>query len=111
MTMRILVVLAVVAGCAADPRTDQPADWAPPHAPWTDPAPEPPAPPRFTDPKAAHYHMRQHFDDLRMIEQLLLAGKLDEGTTLASLIGQRYDDPGMPTGRSTALASTRRRSR
>ena len=39
--------------------------------------------------------MRSHFDDLRLIEQLLVAGKLDEGLTLAYLLVRPTDDAGL----------------
>jgi cytochrome c553 len=58
-------------------------------------SPEPPPPARFDDPAMAHYHMRRHFDDLRMVEQLFMAGKVDEGATLAYLLVRQTDDPGM----------------
>jgi cytochrome c553 len=39
--------------------------------------------------------MRRHFDDLRMIEHLLVSGKLDEGKALAYLLVRRTDEPGI----------------
>lgn len=35
---------------------------------------------------AAQYHMWHHFDDLRLIERMLIGGKLDDGATLAYLL-------------------------
>lgn len=92
------IALAFAVGCARDAPGEppgSPADWTLPHAPWYEPAWQPPEPARFRNPTAARYHMRRHFDDLRMIERLLVAGKLDEGKALAYLLVQRADDPGL----------------
>src|ERR1700690_3844212 len=92
-----LVALALVAGCAETlPETGEPpAEAEPPRAPWYDPQPQPPPPARFVDPAAARFHMRMHFNDLRMIEQLLVVGKLDEGMALSYLLVPQTDDPGI----------------
>jgi len=97
--MYAAAILVLMTGCAPDAgsaRADPVASWQQPHATSEqDPPREPPAPPQFKDPKMARYHMRRHFDDLRIIEQLLLAGQLVEGTTLARFLARPYDDPGV----------------
>ncbi len=88
----------VVASCGSGLRDDYVAPATIdelPRAPWYDPVPEPLPPARFQDPVAAHYHMQRHFGDLRMIEQLLIAGKLDEGLVLAALLTGQPDEPGL----------------
>lgn len=39
--------------------------------------------------------MRMHFGDLRMVEQLLVAGKLADGLSVAYLLARQTDDPGL----------------
>lgn len=39
--------------------------------------------------------MRMHFDDLQMVERLLVAGKLDEGRSLAYLLARPSSDAGL----------------
>ncbi|HTR50355.1 MAG TPA: hypothetical protein VMJ10_06575 [Kofleriaceae bacterium] len=94
-----VIAFALALGCAADPPSDpdESEAWTVPHAPWNDPQPQPPAPARFRDPAAARYHMRAHFNDLREIEQLLVAGKLDDGRTRAYLLTREreIDEPGL----------------
>ncbi|HET9626701.1 MAG TPA: hypothetical protein VFP84_35305 [Kofleriaceae bacterium] len=94
----VLAALVTLAACA-DPQPAAPRAveaWTPPpRAPWYDPQPEPLPAAQFLDPVAARYHMRAHFHDLRMIEQLLVAGKLDEGRALAYLLTTAPDDPGL----------------
>ena len=41
----------------------------------------------------ARYHMQLHFDDLRSLERVLLAGDLARGTTLAHLLVRQADTP------------------
>ena len=92
----VLVTLSLVAGCTSGRRPMQPdpaADWMSPHVPWLGAQPSPLV--RFDDPVAARYHMRMHFDDLRMVEQLLVAGKLAEGRTLAYLLARPTADAGL----------------
>lgn len=60
-----------------------------------DPRPQPPEPTRFDRPEMVRFHMRRHFDDLRQVERLLLAGKLDEARARAYLLTQPATDPGM----------------
>jgi hypothetical protein len=43
-----------------------------------DPQPKSTAPARLEKPGLVQFHMRQHFGDLRQIERLLLAGKLED---------------------------------
>lgn len=83
-------------GCSQTPLAAPAADPAQmPQGISEDPEREPPPPARFVNPQAARFHMRRHFDDLRMIERLLIAGKLDEAATLADLLVRQTDDPGM----------------
>jgi mono/diheme cytochrome c family protein len=63
--------------------------------PSDEPTIEPPAPARFANSDVGRYHMRRHFDDLRIIERVLIAGKLVEGKSLAYLLLEPVDDPGM----------------
>jgi len=92
-----VTMLALAIGCAADPppESEESEAWAVPHAPWNDPQPMPPVPARFRDPAAARYHMRAHFNDLRVVEQQLVAGKLDDGLARAYLLTRPVDDPGL----------------
>jgi len=92
----IPVTLALGAGCASGRRSIQPepvADWTSPHVPWLGAQPSPLV--RFNDPVEARYHMRMHFSDLRMVEQLLVAGKLDDGRSLAYLLTRPAADAGL----------------
>lgn len=57
--------------------------------------PEPPEPPRIEKPAMVRFHMQRHFDDLRMIERMLVAGKLHDAKTRAFLLTQPAPDPGM----------------
>jgi cytochrome c553 len=83
----------VLAACARDaPQPESPA--LQPHAARETPAA--PAPPARELPVAVRYHMRAHFDDLRGVERLLIAGKLDEGTTLAYMLVRRTDELALP---------------
>ena len=61
----------------------------------TDPQPQPPEPARFDKPAMVRFHMQRHVDDLREVERLLLAGKLEEGKTRAFLLTNVAPDPGM----------------
>src|SRR5450631_2996845 len=56
---------------------------------------------------AAQYHMQRHFDDLRLIEHLLIAGKLDDGATLAYLLVRQVDDPELAAWQIGAKRVTR----
>jgi hypothetical protein len=90
------VMLALVAGCATGQRPVQPepaADWMSPHAPWLGAQPSPLV--RLNNPIEARYHMRMHFDDLRMVQRLLVAGKLDDGRSLAYLLTRPTADAGL----------------
>ena len=92
----VAVALAWGAGCTNGPapvRPEPSADWTSPHVPWLGAQPSPLV--RFSDPLEARYHMRMHFDDLRTVEQLLIAGKLDEGRSLAYLLTRQTADPGL----------------
>jgi len=102
------LAISLLAGCAGDaPTSSTPPPAAatavqpvprepPPVAPWRgDPAREPPAPARFENPAIGRFHMRMHFRDLRRIEQLLLAGKLEDATALAPGLIAQIDDPGL----------------
>src|SRR5678815_3278496 len=92
----VLVTLSLGAGCTTGRRPMRPeptADWMSPHVPWLGAQPSPLV--RFNDPIEARYHMRMHFHDLRMVEQLLLAGKLDEGRSLAYMLTRPTADAGL----------------
>jgi hypothetical protein len=92
----MVVLLVGWVACSQTPVAPPAADPAPmPQGISDDPEREPPPPPRFVNPQAGRFHMRRHFDDLRMIERLFIAGKLDEGATLADLLVRQTDDPGM----------------
>jgi cytochrome c553 len=55
-----------------------------------------PAPPaRFDKPAMVKFHMRWQFDDLRNVERLLIAGKLEDAKTRAFLLTRPAPDPGM----------------
>lgn len=60
-----------------------------------DPQPLPPAPERFDKPAMVQFHMRRQLDDLRKVERLLIAGKLEDGKTRAARLTQPAPDPGM----------------
>lgn len=92
----LVVVFAV--GCANSRRPAQAEptpEWMTPHVPWLGAQPRPAALVRFKDPIEARYHMRMHFDDLRTIEQALVAGRLAEGLSVAYLLTRATDDPGL----------------
>ncbi len=98
MRAGLALFTVVAASCSSDvcrDYIDPETTYVPPRAPWYEPLPDPLPPARFRDLAAARYHMRQHFDDLRMIEELLIAGKLDEGLTLAQLLVGQPDEPGL----------------
>ncbi len=59
-----------------------------------DSRPQPTEPARPAKPGLVKFHMRQHFGDLRQIERLLLAGKLDEARSLAFLLTKPVSDRG-----------------
>jgi hypothetical protein len=92
----VLVTLALGGGCSGGRRPMHPepvADWMTPHVPWIGAQPAPLV--RFSDPVEARYHMQMHFYDLRMVQQLLVAGKLDEGRSLAYLLTRPTGDAGL----------------
>jgi len=61
------------------------------------------APPlRLERPAMVRFHMERHFDDLRTIERLLVAGKLDEATTLAHLLTRSASDPALAVWKDEA---------
>lgn len=84
------VATIAVAACAGDraPATTLALE---PVAPPTAPSAAPPA--QFDHPAMARYHMHLHFDDLRSLERMLLAGDLARGTTLAHLLVRQADTP------------------
>lgn len=67
-------------------------------------------PAEFERPDMVRYHMRQHFNDLRTIEKLLLAGELDAAKALAYMLTLPISDPGMARwtaeNRSVALIAS-----
>ena len=60
-----------------------------------DPQRQPPEPVRFDKPAMVQFHMRRQLDDLRKVERLLIAGKLDEARTRAAALTLTAPDPGM----------------
>lgn len=67
-------------------------------------------------PAMVRFHMQRHFDDLRTIERLLVAGKLEDAQALAYLVGKPARDPAFApwqieaqrvTDAAQALASAR----
>lgn len=90
------VALALGAGCTSGRLSTQPepaSDWMAPHAPRHGAQASPLV--HFHDPAEARYHMRMHFDDLKMVEHLLLAGKLEDGQSLAYLLTRPTADAGL----------------
>lgn len=65
MPHRYLALLAILAGCNQASGSNDP-----------------------TETGRVRYHMRQHFNDLRTIERMLVAGKLEEAKTLAFMLTQ-----------------------
>ncbi|HEY4243217.1 MAG TPA: hypothetical protein VGM88_25570 [Kofleriaceae bacterium] len=81
MSRRLLLLAAAAAACTeapADPLRSGPA-----------------APIKPADPHAVAFHMRMHFEDLRMIERFLVSGKLEESTALAGLLARPSTDPAL----------------
>ena len=98
--LRLLVAVTVmsVMGCTGRRRPVQPEpadDWQAAHVPWLGAQSRPAAAVHFKDPIEARYHMRMHFDDLRIIEQALVAGRLAEGLSIAYLLTRENEDPGL----------------
>lgn len=90
MTWRRYALFGVLAACAPRPPNEPALEPAVVHAA---PATREPTPSRPT--ASARYHMRRNFDDLRLIERRLIAGKLADGATLAVLLMRQEDDPAM----------------
>lgn len=105
-----LTALALVlgGGCARDggpARLESPADWAV-HASPDEQGPRSAALILFSDPAAARYHMRMHFQDLRTVEQLLIAGRREEGLALAHLLARPSDDAGLAAWQAQSRSVT-----
>jgi len=66
-----------------------------PAAGGDDPQRQPPEPVRFDKPAMVQFHMRRQFDDLRKVERLLVAGKLEDARARAASLIQAAPDPGM----------------
>ena len=60
-----------------------------------DPVSEPPRPVQLERKAMVDFHMQRHFDDLRSVEKLLIAGKLDDAKSAAFLLTKPSTDPGM----------------
>jgi len=60
-----------------------------------DPQRQPPEPARFDKPAMVQFHMRRQLDDLRKVERLLVAGKLEDAKAWAAALVQAAPDPGM----------------
>lgn len=89
--MRNIVVTALLASVGCSASTAAKTD---------DPQPEPPEPARFDRPAMVKFHMSQHFNDLRAVEQLLVAGELDVAKVRAFLLTRPAPDPGMARWKS-----------
>jgi hypothetical protein len=85
--VRLSLVAVAAAVAAASTACDQPASGGA--------DPQPPEPVRFERPAMVRFHMQRHFDDLREIERMLVAGKLEDGKTRAHLLTRPALDPGM----------------
>ncbi len=94
--MRIPLIAIALAACQTAQGNDQP-----------------PAPVRLEKPASVRFHMQRNFDDLRTVERLLIHGKLDDAKSLAFMLTQRAEDPGIApwaadadrvTNAATALA-------
>jgi cytochrome c553 len=94
LALALAFTLAACAGDRADPPSFATDEQLERHD--TRVSPRPP-PPRFDRPTVARYHMQQNFSDLRMLERLLLAGKLKDATTLAYLLVRQPDQPIAPS--------------
>jgi cytochrome c553 len=51
--------------------------------------------PPGVDRAKVRFHMQRHFDDLRRVERLLIAGKLEDAKSLAFLLSRPARDPGL----------------
>jgi hypothetical protein len=80
-----VAILCLLAGFAACGRS----------AAGEDPERQPPEPPRFEKPAMVAFHMRQHFADLREVERLLIAGKVEDARSRGFLLTKSAPDPGM----------------
>lgn len=58
--------------------------------------------PPIAQPAKVRFHMHRHVDDLREVQRLLLAGKLDEAKTRAFLLTKPASDAGLAAWRSHA---------
>jgi hypothetical protein len=85
----LLLSLVAACGAAHDPVAIE--DYGQAHEPWAEPA----RPVQLEHKSMVDFHMRRHFDDLRGVERLLIAGKLDDAKALAFLLTQPAKDPGM----------------
>jgi cytochrome c553 len=101
VTRVLIAAIAIAAGCGPPRQPGAPAqsgdDWLTErHATADKPAPSTePGRARVDRPAKVRFHMQRHFDDLRMIERRLIAGKLDEARALAYLLARPAPDPGM----------------
>jgi len=92
-----LSAVVMIASCGGEARS-VPTNVARPgieHAPWYAAQPAQATTPPAGDATAERYHMRAHFSDLRMVEQLLVAGRLDEGLAIAYLLTRKVEDPAL----------------
>ena len=65
------------------------------------------APLTLDRPSLVRYHMQRHFSDLRDIEHMLLAGKLDDARARAFLLTKPERDPGLEPFADEAAAVAR----
>ena len=107
MTRRILGLAIMLGACGSSQTTDDPVDsiaaLGTRHAMSGSKAP---AQPRFENRAAVRYHMARHFDDLRAVERLLVANKLEDAKTRAFLLTIPSSDPGMAPWESQSMHVT-----
>lgn len=89
-----LVVLAIGCGRAGPPAFPEEATLGERHVERAgEGAAAEAALPPGADRAKVRFHMQRHFDDLRRVERLLIAGKLDEAKSLAFLLSRPVRDP------------------
>src|SRR5512140_2928154 len=93
---QLVVMWWVVTGCTVPDKAAVPdPELTERHGTRRDTVGEQAPPLRLERPAMVRFHMERHFDDLRTIDRLLVAGKLDEATTLAHLLTRPASDPAL----------------
>lgn len=90
---KLLLLALVASGCEGSAAGDEPRQ-------------APPAPVRLENPAKVKFHMRRGVDDLKEVQRLLVAGKLEDAKTRAFLLTKPVKDPGLEQyfGLSSQLA-------